>query len=155
MNKLALTLLLLLAALPVSADIVRFTRIGGGPPRPGASDAKEDIGVIHGEQFTKLKGEIQKVVNALVKHERWMSKKTVWWDVGPDAGYISAVVKMDGKTYTINSWYPLNRQSPNIAVSETQGLVSVKSEKEKQDIESSNSASYRQIVAIFEHIPPR
>ncbi len=113
------------------------------------------MGVIQGEQFTKLKGEIQRVVNALVKHDRWMPKKTVWWDVGPDAGYISAVVQMDGKTYTINSWYPLKRQSPNVAVSETQGLVSVKSENEKQDIESRNSASYKQIVAIFDHIPPR
>ena len=155
MNKHPLAVLLMLAAIPVSADSVRFTRIGGGPPLPGVSDAKTDMGVIQGEQFQKLKEEIQKVVSALTKHERWISKEATWWDVGPDAGYITAVVEMDGKTYTINSWYPLERQSPTIAVSETRGLVSVKSKKEKQDVESRNSASYRQIVAIFDLIPHR
>jgi hypothetical protein len=155
MNLLTLATLVMLAAIPVSAESVQFTRIGGGAGLLGLSDAKTDMGTVQGEKFKELKGEIQKVVNALVKHERWMSKEAAWWDVGPDAGYLSAVVKMEGKTYTIHSWYPLLWQSPTIAVSETQGLVSVKSKKEKQDVESRNSAGYRQIVAIFNLIPPR
>lgn len=143
----------MLAALPVSADSVRFTHIGYGPPLSGVPDVKTDMGSIQGEQFKRLKEDIQKVVNALTKHEMWQAKEAVWCDVGPDAGYVSAVIEMKGKTYTINSWFPLNRQSPSIAVSEKHGLVSVKSKEEKQDIESRNSASYRQIVSIFDLIP--
>jgi len=60
---------------------------------------------------------------------------------------------MDGKIYTINSWYPIERQSLKIAVSDTQGLVSVKSKEEKQEVESRNSAAYKLIVSIFDYIP--
>lgn len=59
---------------------------------------------------------------------------------------------MEGKTFTINSWYPLQRQE-SIAVSETQGLVSVKSRDQKQEVESKNSAAYKRIVSIFDFIP--
>lgn len=145
--------LLILVALPVHADSLRFTRISGGPPLPGLSDTKVDLGIIQDEQFKKIKEQIQTIVAALVKHERWISKEAVWSDIGPDAGYISAVIDLDGKIYTINSWYPLEKQTPTTAVSETQGLVSVKSKNEKQEVEARNSRTYQQIVSIFDFIP--
>ena len=146
-------ILFVMMVLSASADSVQFTRIQGGPPLPGVSDAKVDLGTIQGEEFSKIKPQVEKIIAALVKHERWLAKETAWWDVGPDAGYISAVVDVDGKRFTINSWYPLERSSTTIAVSETQGLVSVKSRSEKQTIEAKNSAAYRAIVSIFDFMP--
>lgn len=150
-----IVLLLIIFAVPVYPDSVRFTRVIGGPPLQGVSESNIDMGIVQGEQFKKIKKQIQIVVNALVANQRWMAKEAAWWDVGPDAGYISAVVEMDGKSYTINSWYPLERQSRRIAVSETMGLVSVKSMAEKQDVESRNSVAYKQIVSVFDYIPRR
>jgi hypothetical protein len=151
--KTAILLLLLTLAVPTAkVDGLRFTRITGGPPLSGVSDARTDLGVIQGKDFEKIRAQVQKIINQLVKHGGWMPDKALWWDVGPDAGYVSAVVRMDGKTYTINSWYPLHRQSSNTAVSET-GLVDVKSMSEKQKVEAKNSEAYKQIVSIFDFIP--
>jgi hypothetical protein len=153
MRNLRLLALFILATLPLHADSVRFARVNGGPPLPGVSDAKTDLGTIRGDEFKKVKGQVQKVVAALVKHERWMPKEAAWWDVGPDAGYVSAIIELEGKTYTINSWFPLQRRSLTVAVSEKQGLVAVKSKKGKAEVESRNSAAYKQIVAIFDLMP--
>jgi hypothetical protein len=153
MKKACFVLFLLAMALVARGDSVRFTRIQGGPPLPGVSDAKKDLGTVEGDEFKKLKPQIQSVSSALVNDGRWLPQKAVWWDVGPDAGYVSAVIEIDGKTYTINSWYPLERQSSRVAVSEAQGLVSVKSRTEKQEVESKNSTAYKRIVSIFDYIP--
>ena len=45
------------------------------------------------------------------------------------------------------------QQQPNIAVSETLGLVAVKSQEQKLAVELKNSAAYKQIVSIFALIP--
>lgn len=148
-----LGILFMAVAVPAMAESVTFTRIQGGPPLRGVSDAEMKMGTIQGEDFTKIKLQIQKIIATLVKHERWLPKRAAWYDVGPDAGYMSAVVEVDGKKYTINSWYPLERSSTTMAVSETQGLVSVKSRKEKDDIEAKNTAAYREIVSIFDLMP--
>jgi hypothetical protein len=155
MSNLVFALLFLLTALSVQADSLKFTRVTGGPPLPGVSDAKTDLGVVQGDEFKKIKTQVQKIIVALQKHKLWTPEKAILWDVGPDGGYISAVIELKGKTYTINSWYPLYRQSLNTAVSETQGLVDVKSKNEKQDVEARNSETYKQIVAIFDLMPRR
>ncbi len=153
MKTIYLGILFMAVAVSAMADSVTFTRIQGGPPLPGVSDAETKMGTIHGADFTNIKPQIQKIIATLVKHERWLPKEAAWYDVGPDAGYMSAVVELDGEEYTINSWYPSKRSSMTIAVSETQGLVSVKSRKEKDAIEAKNTAAYREIVSIFDLIP--
>ena len=40
-------------ALPVRASSVRFTRVTGGPPPPGVSEAKADLGATRGDEFRK------------------------------------------------------------------------------------------------------
>ena len=69
---------------PVPVDNLRFTRIAGGK-----SDVRTELGVIQGEAFGKIKGQLQEIVGILVKQKRWGGKEAVWWDIGPDAGYIS------------------------------------------------------------------
>lgn len=149
MKKVYVAILFLATALPATAGSLRFTQI----PGHWSSNAKKDLGTIQGDEFDKIKPKIQTVVSALLTHNRWVPKEATWWDVGPDAGYVSAVVDFDGKTYTINSWYPLMQQQPNIAVSETLGLVAVKSQEQKLAVELKNSAAYKQIVSIFALIP--
>lgn len=153
MKAIELGIFFMAAAVSAMADSVTFTRIQGGPPLRGATEAETKMGTIQGEDFTKVKPQIQKIIGTLAKHERWRPDTSAWWDIGPDAGYMSAVVEVDGKKYTINSWHPLERASTTIAVSETQGLVPVASQKEKDAIEARNSAAYREIVSIFEIMP--
>lgn len=153
MKSIYLGILFIAVTLSALADSVTFTRIRGGPPLTGVSDVEDNMGTVQGDDFIKIKLQIQEIIAVLVKHDRWLPKNSVWWDVGPDAGYISAVVKFNGKRYTINSWYPLKKSTTTIAVSETHGLVSVKSQEEKQAIEAKNSAAYRKIVSIFDLIP--
>ena len=119
-----LGVLLIFVAQLACADSIRFVRVTGGPPLPGVSDAQTEMGLIQGVAFEKIRVPVQQIISVLVKDGRWLAEKRVWWDVGPDAGFISAIVDMDGKSYTINSWFPLERQSANIAVSETRGICS-------------------------------
>jgi hypothetical protein len=55
MSNLVFALLFLLTALSVQADSLKFTRVTGGPPLPGVSDAKTDLGVVQGDEFKKIK----------------------------------------------------------------------------------------------------
>jgi hypothetical protein len=151
MKTVYLAIPFLVTAMPATAGSLRFTKIPGAP-LTGTPNGKKDLGTIQGDEFDKIKPKIQTVISAFLKHNRWRPKEATWWDIGPDAGYVSAVVDLDGKSYTINSWYPLNRQA-NIAVSETLGLVAVNSQEHKQELEGKNSAEYKEIVSIFELIP--
>ena len=99
MKAIDLGILFMAAAVSAMADSVTFTRIQGGPPPRGASEAETKMGTIQGEDFTKVKPQIQKIIGTLAKHERWRPDTSAWWDVGPDAGYMSAVVEVDGKNF--------------------------------------------------------
>ncbi len=145
-------LLLTMALSAGAADRLRFVSIRGFPPL-GTAPSMQELGVVQGEEFNKIKPQVEAIVATLTAHARWVAKDSTWWDVGPDAGYISAVIELGGKTYTISSWYPGTQKSSTVAVSETNGLMAVKSPDEKQEIESKNSAAYKQIVSVYDFMP--
>jgi len=98
---------------------------------------------ITGAKFQALQKDITTVVALL-------GDQTIWTDFGPDASYVSIEIHIGNKHYTLNSWYPLYRNTPTVAVSETHGLVLVSNAVEKEKIENANSAKYRTIVKLFD-----
>ena len=131
------------ASLLAAEDSLTF-KIKGGRPLPGINTPDVPPQVITGKEFEKLRPEVEKIIKLL-------GNQTVWTDLGPDARYMSAEIKLGDKVYNINSWQPLHMDSPKFAVSEKRGLVSVSSEEEKKKIESENSEKYRAILSIFQH----
>jgi len=145
MNLLVVCLWLLALASPlVAEDRLTITRKGGFPTvRMKGTNSAPVATVINGPRFKALQKDIEEVI-------RLMGDKTEWWEVGPDAAYDSAEIHLGNKRYVVNSWHPVFRMNPRVAVSETQGLVPVSGVAEKQKIEKGNSGKYRTIVALFD-----
>jgi hypothetical protein len=132
-------------SLLTTEDSITFT-IKGGRPLPGETASEPKITKISGKDFESLRPDVEKIVKLL-------GDQKVWTDLGPDARYMSAVIKLGDKEYTLNSWHPLHRDKPLIAVSEKNGLVLVSSREEKEKVESKNSERYRTLVSIFNYGP--
>ena len=98
---------------------------------------------IDGADFENIRHHVERVVTAL-------GTNTTWWSLGPDATYLSATISLNEKTYTINSWHPIHKDNPKIAVSEKRGLVSASGPQEKTRIENLNSENYKTRVSIFD-----
>ena len=98
---------------------------------------------IDGADFENIRPHVERVVTAL-------GTNTTWWSLGPGATYLSATISLNEKTYTINTWHPIHKDTPKVAVSETRGLVSVSGLQEKMKIECQNSENYKTRVSIFD-----
>ena len=110
---------------------------------PKSTNADPKAVTIAGSDFKALQKDVEEVIQLL-------GGKTEWSDFGPDAGYISAEIHYGKIRYVMNSWYPVFRDGPNVAVSGTRGLVSASGLAEKQEIENGNSQKYQTIMRLFE-----
>jgi hypothetical protein len=116
-----------------------------GRPIPGQSETTPRVISITGPEFQLLKADIQEAIILL-------GSTTQWTDYGPDAAFLSMNISYGNKTYILNSWHPLHKDNPKIAVSETRGLVSVSNLTEKEKIESGNSKKYQTLVTLFDKV---
>jgi len=116
-----------------------------GMPVPGqkSTNALAKTIMLADPEFKGIKKDVEEVIQLL-------GEKTEWSDFGPDAGYVSAEIYYGNKRYVIRSWYPIFRDEPNVAVSETRGLVTASGLAEKQEIEEANSQKYQTIVRLLE-----
>jgi hypothetical protein len=129
----------------IAEDRLVLTQVAGMPgPEAGISKGPHSR-TITGPQFETLRNEVETVVKLL-------GSDTYWQDVGPDAAYESIEIYLGSTRYMIVSWYPEYRDSPNLAVVEGVGVVSVSGPAEKQRREDGNSARYRTIVGLFEKV---
>jgi len=136
MKKGLIIMLVLVATVAHGDDSLTISRADG---RGKVSDV---ISITH-QDFEKLRTNVERIVAALGTNDYWN-------DFGPGASHESAQIVLGEKRYTINSWYPLYSKNPNVAVSETEGLVSVVGRTEKMRIENQNSERYRTLVSIFQ-----
>ena len=136
--------LLWLVGSSAAEDRVIVTHVSSAPI-PKGTNVTPPTATVRGPDFKKIEENVKAVVQIL-------GDRAEWWDVGPDASYFSAEIYYRDKRYVINSWYPLFRDKPKIAVSETQGLVPVSGSEEKKQIEGKNSKRYQEIVELFELI---
>ena len=149
--KIATVLLMSLVLMDVvyAADGIRILHIQNPRlPMPseesGASIAKPKlVAEVKGAEFDAMRKEVEDTVKLL-------ENKRTWWDLGPDASYMSAKITIGKMEYTLNSWFPLYRNNPKIAVSETRGLVVVSGKAKKDKIEDENSRKYKKLVGIFD-----
>lgn len=136
MKKGLIIMFVLVATVAHGDDSLTISRADG---RGTVSDV---ISITH-QDFEKLRTNAERIVAALGTNDYWN-------DFGPGASHESAQIVLGEKRYTINSWYPLYSNNPNVAVSETEGLVSVVGRTEKMRIENQNSERYRTLVSIFQ-----
>lgn len=102
--------------------------------------------------MAEIKGKtFESIRPALMDVVKTMADKETWWAVGPDSGYVSVVIELNGRTYTINSWWPLYKDKDNIAVTD-KGLVSVASREEKEARESQNEEKYKTMTKFLNTI---
>lgn len=140
MKRLFIAIFAMFVTIAHGDDSVTISHISGGM-NPNATNSV--LATVKGQAFENIRKNVESIV-------RLLGTQAGWSDYGPDASHLSAEIVIGGKTYTINSWYPLNRQDDTIAVSEKWGLVSVSGKAEKSKIESQNSERYRTLVSIFD-----
>jgi hypothetical protein len=80
-----------------------------------------------------------------------MGKDSTWWDVGPDAGYVSVVITMAGRTNTVNCWYPLFKDKDTIAIVNG-SLVAVDSWEEKMRREAGNDDRHKTLMTFMDKV---
>jgi hypothetical protein len=152
MNKALAILAIMFVAVSMATaeDRIVATKVPGGPPliaadgKPTVPGQAVVIAEIKGKDLDPIRQEAEAIL-AL------MGKDHTWWDVGPDGGFVSVVITMGGRTNTINSWYPLFKDKETIAVVDG-SLVSVKSRKEKEERESSNSEKYKTLMKFLDKV---
>ena len=138
-------LLTLLSAM--AEDSITAYKVQGGPSPVGPDGTRLEPGKtllaqIKGTNFTGFLPEVQLVVPLL-------GGEPVWWDVPPDASYVSVVVRWNDQAYTLNSCYPLYRDKATIAVTDI-GLVAVSSRRDKAEREKRNSERYKALLRFFD-----
>lgn len=137
-----------LVNLAVAGDRLVVTRVSGGPPLLSADGrpvqpSRAVVADLRGARFEAVRKDVEAAVALL-------GKERTWWDVGPDASFLSAEITLGTNRYTLNSWFPLERDNPRIAVSENRGMVAVSDAGEKRRIEGGNGARYRTLTCLFE-----
>jgi hypothetical protein len=144
--KVAFVLLCLMSLVEVAfaQDRIVITHVSGLPmPGRKSTNAPPKTIMLADPKFKAIQKDVEEVIGLL-------GGQTEWSDFGPDTGYVSAEIHYRKKQYVINSWYPLFRDKPNVAVSETRGLVGASGLAEKQQIENGNSRKYQTIVRLLE-----
>lgn len=148
----ALAVFLVLTSVAYAEDGIRIVLVESGRlphlpmPSPEARTSAPKpklVAELKGAEFDAMRGEVEDAV-------RLLEKDQTWWDIGPDAVYMSAKITLGEMEYTLNSWFPLYRDNPKIAVSETRGLVAVSGKVKKDTIEAGNSKKYKKLVGIFD-----
>lgn len=134
--------------LTVAEDRIVVTRVSGGPPLLSADGrpvepSRTVVADLRGARFEAVRKDVEAALALL-------GKDRTWWDVGPDASFLSAEITLGTNRYTLNSWFPLERDNPRIAVSENRGMVAVSGTGEKGRIEGGNGERYRTLTGIFE-----
>lgn len=130
----------------VAEDGIRAIKIQGGLP-PLDKDGKEmpmaktALVDITGTNFTALLPDVKAVIPLI--------GGDTWWDVPPDASYVSIVIQMGEQTYTLNSVYPLFKDRATIAVTDI-GLVAVSSRRDKEAREKQNDERYKALLHFFD-----
>jgi len=143
-NYIVLFTFLWLVGSSSAADRVVVTQVSSAHV-PKGTNASPSTTTLSGPDFKKIEENVKAVISLL-------GNKTEWWDVGPDASYVSAEIHYRDKRYVLNSWYPLFHDKTKIAVSETQGLVPVSGPEEKKWVEGANSKQYQELVGFLEMI---
>jgi len=139
----------LFAGVAAAEDRILATDIQGGPPLAGKDGKpippqKKVLAELRGADFERVRAQAQAVIQQ-------MGKETIWWDVGPDAGYVSVVIELSGKTYTVNSWYPRFKDKDTVAVTEG-GLVAVANRAEKLQREGQNGEKYQALIRFLDAV---
>ena len=156
-TAIALAVFLVLTGAAYAEDGIRIVLIQSGrlprlpmPSPEGVTSAPKPklVAEVKGAEFDAMRGEVEDAV-------RLLEKDKTWWDIGPDAVYMSAKITLGETKYTLNSWFPLYRDNPKIAVSETRGLVAVSEKAKKDTIEARNSKKYKKLVGIFDKVMKR
>ena len=80
-----------------------------------------------------------------------MGQDQIWTDFGPDSDYVSVAITLNGKIYTINSWYPLYKDKDTIAYVDG-SLVVVSSKKEKEERENTNDEKHKTLMKFLDKI---
>jgi hypothetical protein len=130
-------------------DRITAVRIQGGPPlidKDGKVMAPEKtvLSEIKGTNFVAFIPHVKTIV-PLIGGEK------IWWDVPPDAAYVSVVVQWNDQAYTLNSCFPLYKDKATIAVTDV-GLVAVSSRRDKIAREERNSEPYKALVHFMDAV---
>ena len=150
-RKLLITISIVLVCVfaATADDNIVATKVRGGLPPLGKNGKPLEpdrvvIAEIKGEAFESIRPDVQAVVKI-------MADKETWCHVGPDSGYVSFVIELNGKTYTINSWGPLYKDIDTVAVTD-KGLVGVASRTEKEARESQNEEKYKTMMKFLNKV---
>ena len=131
-------ILLLSLVSALAEDSITAVKIQDDPP------SKTVLAEIKGTNVNAFLPRVKEIV-------RLIGAERVWWDVPPDAAYVSVVVQWNDQTYTLNSCFPLYTDKATIAVTDV-GLVAVSSRRDKIAREERNSERYKALVHFMDAV---